>query len=165
MNIDKEFDRALRDELGNTVLNSIWKNDDGTYEAFGNYKIVPTRPHYQVIRRDIYIGTFSTTRSALSWCIADKFNDINLAAELMLIDSRLYSLTSDINSRANLADKSTKVEFRELIGTKLESKIIQKKTLENQLAKCVSSAKYLQQRGFNNETARTGRSQPNKASR
>jgi hypothetical protein len=37
--------------------------------------------------------------------------------------------------------------------------------LENQLTKCVNWAKYIQQRGFDNETARTGRSQPNKTSR
>jgi hypothetical protein len=37
--------------------------------------------------------------------------------------------------------------------------------LENQLTKCVKWAKYVQQRGFEDETQRIGRSQPNKASR
>ena len=80
-------------------------------------------------------------------------------------DNKLGYLNNDIAIRANIADNSNKPEFRESIGTKLETKIIRKKQLENQLTKCVNLAKYWQQRGFNNETARTGRNQPNKASR
>jgi hypothetical protein len=71
----------------------------------------------------------------------------------------------DINARAAVAERSKNFEFRDSVGTKLETKIIHKKQLENQLAKSVNWAKYIQQRGFENETARTGRGQPNKTSR
>ncbi len=81
------------------------------------------------------------------------------------MDNKLGYLNNDISARANLADSSNNPDFRESVGTKLETKIIRKKQLENQLAKCVNLAKYWQQRGFNNETARTSRSIPNKASR
>ena len=111
------------------------------------------------------IGIFTSTKTALSWCIADKNAAYNLAREILETDVKLGLLNNDIKIRANLADRSNSPDFREILGTKLETKIIHKKQLENQIAKCVSWAKYCQQRGFNNETARTSRTQPNKTSR
>ena len=84
---------------------------------------------------------------------------------MLEVDQKLTALGNDIASRTAIAEKSKHFEFRDRVGTKLETKIIRKKQLENQLAKCVNWAKYCQQRGFNNETARTGRGQPNKTSR
>ena len=74
-------------------------------------------------------------------------------------------MTRDIAARTAIAEHSTQWEFRDTVGTKLETKIIRKKKVENELAKCVNWAKYIQQKGFNNETARSGRNQPNKTSR
>ena len=46
--------------------------------------------------------------------------------------------------------------IKESIETKLEPKIIRKREVEKQLNKCVNWAKYLQQKGFENETSRSG---------
>ena len=165
MKPDQEFERMLKQEFKDIVPNLLWQNDLGEYEVFGRYRIVPMRPGYQVFCSATDVGIFSNTRHALSWCIADKYKAYNLARELLTIDNKLQCLTQDIATRANLADRSKKFEFRDTIGMKLETKIIRKKQLENQLTKCVSWAKYCQQRGFNNETARTSRNTPNKAGR
>ena len=165
MKSDQEFDRVFRQEFRESVPNIIWKNDNGVYEVFGKYKIIPGKQTHQVLCWDNKVGIFNSTRTALSWCIADKFKAFNVARELLETDNKLGYLNNDIAIRANIADNSNKPEFRESIGTKLETKIIRKKQLENQLTKCVNLAKYWQQRGFNNETARTGRNQPNKTSR
>ena len=162
---DQDFERLFRQEFRETLANIIWQDDDGTYEVFNKYRIIPGKNQYRVMCWDNDVAVFNSTRSALSWCIADKNQDYNLADELLLVDNKLGYLTNDINTRANLADRSKKPEFRESIGTKLETKIIHKKALENQLTKCVNLAKYWQQRGFNNETARTGHATPNKTNR
>jgi hypothetical protein len=162
---DHEFERMFRQEFKSTIPNLIWQNDAGEYEAFGKYRIVSNRPGYRVFCADTEVGTFYSTRSALSWCIADKHRAYNTARELLLLDNKLQALVQDINVRTALAERSKNFEFRDSVGTKLETKIIHKKQLENQLAKCVNWAKYIQQRGFENETARTGRNQPNKTSR
>ena len=73
-------------------------------------------------------------------------------------------ITNERAGRAAIGDHSTRAQFREDIEIKREGKIILKKQLELQLAKCVNQAKYYQQRGLDNETARTGR-KPNKTSR
>jgi hypothetical protein len=165
MKLDQEFYRLVSQEFGNITSNLIWQNESGEYEAFGRYRIVANRPGYRVFCSATDVGIFSSTRTALSWCIADKNQAYNLARDLKETDVKLSSLTVDINSRATIGDRSSNLELREIIATKLESKIIQKKQLENRLSKCVNWAKYIQQRGFNNETARTSRNQPNKAGR
>jgi len=165
MKPDQEFERMFRQEFKDITPNLIWQNDSGEYEVFGRYRIVPQRPGYQVFCSESEVGTFNSTKSALSWCIADKNSAYNTARELLTVDNKLAALAQDINTRAAVGDRSNNPALREIILTKLESKIIHKKLLENQLTKCVNWAKYIQQRGFDNETQRTGRSQPNKTSR
>jgi hypothetical protein len=162
---DQEFERMFRQEFKDITPNLIWQNNSGEYEVFGRYRIIPLRPGYQVFCSATEVGTFHSTRTALSWCIADKNCSYNTARELLTVDNKLAALTCDITTRAALGDRSRDPALREMVLTKLESKIIQKKLLEIQLTKCVNWAKYIQQRGFDNETARIGRSQPNKTSR
>jgi hypothetical protein len=100
----------------------------------------------------------------LSWCIADKFKQYNIARELIQLDNNLHHLTIDINTRAAIGERVKNAEQREIILTKLESKILKKKEIENRLSKYINRAKYYQQRGFDNETARTGRAATNKTS-
>ena len=165
MKSDQEFDRVFRQEFRELTPNLIWQNDNGVYEVFGHYRIQPERPNYRVFCGSTDVGVFSSTRTALSWCIADKNKSYNTARELLTIDTKLTTLTHDINTRAAVGDRSKNPALRETILTKLETKIIRKKLLENQLTKCVNWAKYCQQRGFDNETQRIGRNQPNKTSR
>jgi hypothetical protein len=165
MKSDQEFDRLFRQEFRDIMPNTIWQNDNGVYEVFGHYRIQPERPGYRVFCSATDIGVFSSTRTALSWCIADKNKSYNTARELLTLDTKLTALTHDINARAAVGDCSKNPALRETILTKLETKIIRKKLLENQLTKCVNWAKYCQQRGFDNETQRIGRNQPNKTSR
>jgi len=165
MNLQREAERLFRQEFRDLLPNVIYQNDDGVYEVFDRYRIVPEGHGFRVFCSATDVGVFGTTRSALSWCIADKNKSYNLARELKELDNKLLALCNDIAVRTALAERSRKWEFRDPVGTKLETKIIRKKQLENRLAKCIDWAKYTQQRGFTNETQRIGRGQPNKTSR
>jgi hypothetical protein len=162
---EKEFERIFRQEFRDLMPNMIWQNETGVYEVFGHYRIVSEQAGFRVFCSATDVGLFNSTRTALSWCIADKYQSYNLARELLETDQKLGCLNYDIAVRAALADRSKQHSFRETVGSKLETKIIHKKQLENRLNKCISWAKYCQQRGFNNEIARTGRSVTNKTSR
>lgn len=165
MQIDKEFDRAFRQEFKELTSNLIWQNEKGDYEVFDRYLISKEYPGYRVFCSATDVGIFTTTKTALSWCIADKNQAYNLARDIKEVDLKLRTLNNDIATRAGNADRSKNHDFRETIETKLESKIIRKKKLESELNKYVNWAKYMQQRGFNNETVRTGRNQAVKTSR
>ena len=165
MKIDREISREILKEFPTLEHNSIWKNSDGDYTVFGKYSIVKENTGYRVHCSLTDVGVFYSTKSALSWCIADKFKQYNVARDLMQLDSNLHHLTVDISTRAAIGDSTKNTEQREIILTKLENKILKKKEIENRLAKCVNWAKYYQQRGFDNETARIGRTAANKTSR
>jgi hypothetical protein len=162
---DREAERVFRQEFRDLMPNVIWQTDDGVYQVFDRYSIMPKTDGFHVTCAATDVGVFATTRTALSWCIADKNHAYNTAREIQTTDAKLAALTADIDTRAAIGDRSGDPALREIIMTKLASKIIHKKRLENQLSKCVSWAKYVQQRGFEDETARTGRGQPNKTSR
>jgi hypothetical protein len=162
---DKQFDHLFKSEFAAVQANSIWKNEAGEYEVFGRYRIVKENTSYRVFCSLTDAGLFHSTRSALSWCIADKFEHYNTAREILDLDNNLHFLTVDINSRATIGDRTKNADLHEIILTKLESKIILKKEIENRLANCVNWAKYYQQRGFDNETARIGRAAANKTNR
>ena len=164
MKSDQEIERIFLKEFQNLTPNLIWPNEEG-YEVFGHYQIQPLTPGYRVVCGISEVGEFSSTRTALSWCIADKYQSFNTAREILRLDNKLTQLKNDIHTRAAIGDRSKNPGLRETILTKLESKIIQKKLLENQLNKLINWAKYIQQRGFEDETQRSGRSQPNKTSR
>jgi hypothetical protein len=160
-----DLESAIRAEIRDIMPNVILEMDDGNYELFGKYRLIAQKPRFLVMCWATEVGVFSNTRTAVSWCVADKFKHYNLAKDILLLDNKLEHLNIDIKTRATLADRCDRPEFREIVGTKLETKLIRKKQVENQLTNCVNLAKYLQQKGFNNETARTGRGQSNKASR
>jgi len=162
---DQELEAWVRSEIRTIMPNFIWRNDEGEYELFGKYRIVPNRPGYIVYCAANSVGNFSSTRTAVSWCVADKYQNFNLARDILRTDERLTAISNDVFVRMGVANRSKRAEFRESIDTKLEAKIIRKKELEQQLSKYINSAKYLQQRGFENETARSSRSAANKTSR
>jgi hypothetical protein len=165
MTKDQELEAWVRNELRSIMPNFIWRNDAGEYELFGKYRIVPTRPGYTVYCLANPVGEFSSTKTAVSWCVADKYCNYNLAREIYNTDTRLTAVGNDVFVRAGVAGRSKRADFRESIDIKLESKIIRKKELEKQLDKCINLAKYLQQKGFDNETARSSRNGTNKTSR
>lgn len=165
MTTEFEFDKAFRKEFPKILPNLIFQNEDGSFEVFGRYVIKKEKAVCRVYCADTDIGVFSSTKTALSWCIAAKFSNYNLARDILILDNKLRSLTNDITTRANIADRSKNALFRETVETKLETKIIHKKQVEQQLTKCVNYAKYYQQKGFNNENVRTGRDQAVKTSR
>lgn len=157
MKSEQEFERLFRQEFSALATNTIWQNEDGDFQVFDRYLISPERGSYRVFCSASDMGVFTTTRSALGWCIADKYQQYNLAREIQETDQKLAHIANDISTRAAAGDRSRQPQFRETILTKLESKIIKKKQLESQLNKCVNFAKYTQQKEYNNETVRTGR--------
>ena len=155
---------ALAEQELPKLLDHVIVADGEKYRVFGSYVLRQTAQGYTLTYQDRPVGTFTSTRSAVAWCIADKNQSYALARDLFNLDQKLGYITDDIAVRAAIGDRSTRPQFREDIEIKLEGKIILKKQLELALAKCVNQAKYYQQRGLDNETARTGR-KPNKTSR
>jgi hypothetical protein len=74
-----------------------------------------------------------------------------LARELHELDRKLTALNNDIAVRSSMAERSRRWEFRDPVATKLETKIIHRKQVENQLTKCINWAKQSQASRFENK--------------
>ena len=160
----QRLETLLTQDLESLKDNAIVK-DGARFYAFDRYLIEPRHGQYHVTKYSCDVGLFDSLRTATSWCIADKFNQIKLSMELQRLDQQKSMLSNDIHARESLSRHLQDPVKREIINAKLTTKKTQLRAISEQLDKCVNLAKYWQIRGFNNETARTGRTASNRTSR
>jgi hypothetical protein len=156
MNQEQKLERWAEREFRRNVHTMIVNDELGGYIAFGRYHLRPLQQVFEVYASGNHlIGTFSNKRTAISWCVADKNNQLRLAQDIKNLDIKKQSLTADIYCRRQMAERSRDNKFSEVVLTKLEPKVQQHALVDQELEKCLNSAKYIQLRGFQNETART----------
>jgi hypothetical protein len=123
------------------------------YIVFGKYHLVPNNHQWQVKEQDQIVHNFYNKRTALAWCIFDKFKRYQRASIIKVLDQKKQHLLADIGCRKTLGNKSQNYSFYEIVNMKIGPKEANLESITQELEKCISSAKYLQIRGFNNETA------------
>jgi len=156
MNREQKLER-FAEKVSASLKDAIMPMDNG-YLVFGIYRIYPTKNQkFSVQHDDSDVAEFGSKRSSISWCIAEKHRQYKLSQDIASLDSKKYQLESDIRSRQRLAERSRRQEFYDTVSAKLEPKISYYNAVSAELEKCLYSAKYLQYRGFNNETARHSR--------
>ena len=154
MNQEQKIEQWAEREIERNLHRMIIDDDQGGYVVFGKYYIKSNSDKFAVETRDKKIHDFANKRTAISWCVADCVNHLNLASQILNLDRKQQILAADINTRRTLGNRSRSEEFAEIVNTKIQPKIDQHKMVVSELEKCINSAKYIQIRGFNNETAR-----------
>jgi hypothetical protein len=91
----------------------------------------------------------------MSWCTADHQQQYNLSNLILVLDRKKQALAADIYCRKTVGERGRHENFYEIINMKIQPKIDLYNSVDAELENCVNRAKYLQIRGFNNETART----------
>ena len=148
------LERLTRDHLLNNP-NAIIRLDD-TVRAFGRYTITRTPQCFQVYRSATLAVEPSSSKVAISWCVADKYGKDSLARDLISFDQEVERRSDEIMYyRKTLADSQDSVQ-RFVAADRLSESLIRLKYAQEQLAKCVNLAKYWQLKGFKDETARIG---------
>lgn len=140
--------------------NSLFVNKS-TISAFGQYQIQKKKNYCIVFKRGVQIAEFGSLRSALSYCVADKYNILSLKNNIYDIDQELSRKESDILFYQHTLKESNDIELKNIVFSRLvecKSRVI---WLRKRLNKCINSAKYWQQKGFDNETSRFGIQKPN----
>ena len=150
---DQKLERWAEREFGRNLKHMIVDSESGSYVAFGRYHLEPQAHGYSVSTWDRLIHVFSNKRTAISWCVADKYHQYNLANNIQTLDSKRQQLASDIHCRRAQAQQGRTEDFYETVNTKIQPKQELLDSVTAELEKCINSAKYLQLRGFSNETA------------
>lgn len=158
--IVERLEQLLASDIERLQKNIIVQDSNG-YHAFGRYAIKKNNNGtYQVSKGLSAAKDFAALRTALSWCIADKYNNNELANKIKNLDEEKRRISADLEVRQAVLKTIKDSEKREITFIKITAKKHSLKLIENRLDKCVSLAKYCQIRGFNrDETARTRRTQ------
>jgi hypothetical protein len=154
MNKEQKLERWAEREIQRNIHNMIINDDNGGYVVFGRYHMEPAEAGFTIHTWDRFIHCFANKRTAISWCVADHINHINLANQILNLDRKQQILSADIHSRRSLGNRGRTEDFAEIVNTKIQPKIARHEMVSAELEKCINSAKYIQIRGFNNETAR-----------
>jgi hypothetical protein len=159
------LEQMVSGDLEEICKNLIIKSGDG-YEVFGRYQLQKTKDGVAVKHiNGIHTLLFGNMKTGLSWCIADKFNQHTLAMKLEKLDSKHQNLRCDVLVRQQIINSMTDFDRKEVAETKISTKKIRLKQIDNELDKCVNLAKYWQRRGLNDEIARTRRQATNRTNR
>jgi hypothetical protein len=162
--LDK-LENMLGADIEAAKQNLMVKQSDGSYYLFGMFTVVETRGKITVHDCSQRVLEFSSIKSAVGWCIAKKYQEYTLANEIQQLDRNMAWQNSTAliltATAANIKDPD-----RKLIAIhKREDANHKTRTTKTRLQKCLSRAKYLQIRGFNDEIARTRRQAPTRSSR
>lgn len=154
MNQEQKLDAWTQRELKRCIDKSILI-DNGVIMVFGRYCIEPCGTRFRVSTWDKTIHEFSTKKTAMSWCTTDYQALYNLSNQILVLDRKKQALAADIHCRQAIGERGRTESFYEIINMKLQPKLDQYLSVTAELEKCVNQAKYMQIKGFNNETART----------
>lgn len=159
MNQEQKLEYFAEKEFRRNMHNLIVQADDGSVVVFGQYCISKQHNNFVVETLSRPPIEFTSKRTALSWCIADYKNILKLANNILTLDRKKRLLANDIFCRNSMAERSRHHDFTDLVITKIQPKLRNYQAVVSELEKCVNQAKYIQIKGFNNETPRTGLSQ------
>jgi hypothetical protein len=157
--VEQKLEAILESEFDLIKHNLIYKDND-RYVAFNRYTIVPGPYSVSVSRHHNPIAEFTSLKTALSWCIADKYQQETLAQSILRLDGQCGRLAVDVALTQRSVPRIKNPEQRETVKLKLDHKKAILNLAQNRLEECTGLAKYWQIRGFNNEIARTRRPAP-----
>jgi hypothetical protein len=156
----RRLEQVLSSEYDSAKQNLMFSTPEG-YQVFEIYNITKT-PNGALVRKNANsIIEFTSTKSAVSWCIADKYNQIRLADDIIQLDKTRRRLREDVLFSQVYTRQLRDVTVRETAALKLQVKQDSLRSTETGLEKCANLAKYWQLRGFSNEIERTRRTASN----
>jgi hypothetical protein len=141
----KELSKNLKDIL-------ILKNEDGSYELFGKYKIYTSEKGYTIAIKDVntseYQQLFSSLKHAVTWCVFNQQNRKKDIKRIEELDSIISSLNVTIYQQKRLIEKSKSYDEKCIFLAKLMEEKIKKKNFVNEINGYVLTSKYIQNKKF-----------------
>jgi hypothetical protein len=148
---ERLFAKIAREKLLSD--NAILRTAQGFF-AFGKYNIVETNHCFEIYRGATLATITANSRTALSWCIADKLKKYTLAQQISMFDAEVNWRSNEIVCYRRTMHNSTDIVRRSIARDRISESQLRLKHAKYHLDKCINLAKYWQQKGFNDETER-----------
>lgn len=157
----QQLEKLLQQEF-DQIKDNLILSENGQYHVFNAYTITKKNNNTVEVARPLHDHrTFGSLRVAFSWCIADKYQQINLADQLTTLDLQQQRILQDVVVRQSAVKRMKDCNQAELAQLKVDVRKHNLSTVQEQLTKCVNLAKYWQIQGFNrDETARIRPTKP-----
>lgn len=151
----KKFRNLAVQSLHSLSSNIIVKVKDD-FVVFNRYKISPVDDGYfRLYRHGTLVHDFTNSRNALAYCILENHARIEEAQHLLNSDKRIQRLEVNIDRQSHIIQTTKDADRRELMAMRLTEDVAQRGQVKIKLKGTIELAKYYQQKGFDNETART----------
>ena len=163
MNLPQDILEKLQRIVGpdmRVIERNLMMGDAGRYQLFGDYEIHDHGSEAHVYHNGDLKFIASSTRSAVSWCVAERHKRHELSNEILRLDQQQHRVQRDINNTEMMLPRITNTALRTSVIDRLQLKQQMLRSVKNRLSNCIDRAKYIQIRGFNDEIARTRQSQP-----
>jgi hypothetical protein len=144
--IDKFFKKDFINNLNDIA---IFKNEDGSYELFDKYIIRKVEHCYNLVTKYSSTDkTFSSLKNAVTWCIFDKRNKLDVLSRIEELDRMIDSVDISINIHKRLIEKCKDKELRLIYVAKLSQEQVKRKRYANELLSFINDSKYWQSQRF-----------------
>lgn len=145
-----KINKFFKKELLTTIPDvGIIKNDDGTYELFDKYVITKKEEYYVLTMKYTFTEkTFSSLKNAVTWCIFDKRNKINILTRIEELDRMIIGSDISINIHKRLIDKCVDKDQKLIYVAKLSQEQLKKKKYTSELLSFIADSKDWQSQRF-----------------
>lgn len=136
--------------------------DRDGFLVFDKWLIIPTRHSAQLLDRNGEIlHEFPLKSLATAWCILEHRQNYQQSTQLKLLSDSLIRYTNNLLFYENNLRKTTDFDRRDILRIRVFEDKAKIEQAQRELKKLLGQAKYIQIRGFQNETARTFSKQDN----
>jgi hypothetical protein len=140
--IYKDLANKIRDLL-------IIREDDGSYNLFGKYKVTESNAGYNIIVDNEPVNySFSSLKTAVTWCVFDKNKKYKEVKRLIELDLALGGIDVAIAQHKRLLTKSHDLIDKQIFMAKLVEEKRKKQELSQEIQGYITTSKYMQSKKF-----------------
>jgi hypothetical protein len=127
----------------------IFKDDDNSYLLYDRYYVTKTDKGIEVTLKYGHNNkVFNTLQNAVTWCIYDKRNKIDIANRVEFLDQMISGLNSSISINKKIIDGKNDLDTKYIALAKLSESKYKKKNMMNELLGYVRDSKEWQLKQF-----------------
>lgn len=145
----EKIEKFLEKEFKNKVDKLIIIDENNNYLVFGKYIIKKIAEVYEVSHKTtMTLKIFSQLKNAVSWCIFDSKNMINVARRLQVIDKEISSINTVIMLHQKLCKNTKNNESKLIYLAKLNEEKLKRNILLSELNQLLRQSDDIQKRNF-----------------